>query len=714
MIKHLAFKTLLLISLAVLNACGGGGVSESFSTDGNQTAGISVEGVASRGLLINAPYRVYAAKVPGTTLASGTTGENGEYSFQLKSLPANSSPIVIEVSMGNKTVMLNEAGALLPDGSFPQASKLPPLDFKMRAIIPFSNLNVTETQTFNVTPFSEFVVRMALSATTENSLGKVTDQQIQLSRLFLVNSLGGLDPITTKAANANAVFFTPDQERLMLLLIGMQHIANNSSCTGDPSGVTCVMNNFWSFAQMKVSNDVATFPSASNMKVALGRYITEAKTNMAGRTSDFHRDVRSQVIALETVNSFGVQAAQTAYGLQSFLTDLRTGIVRGADNLANGLKILTNNFDGLVPDENYKLSDLSSAIKNSCSWAKTPDSVSGYGLNCVNGPNFTVTPLAGFANSNYDLRHTVNVANRIYVATGRMSVGRYPVEGLATVQGDLKVFNCPKTQTTNLSNCIAVSEMQVNATMTSNVDISLNKFNSINLDRLAVKVFDGRIRTKSNTIEITGLTLSKTSDINYVSGMGNLTLTNSTGNRVNGRISNLVIRDFPAGHWQAQSKLTSVRIDLDAGISPTAPFSAFTFKFNGSPSVGYAPFMPTTSSNFFLENYNLSITFPNIGTNTINFNQLTHNTADVDIRLTNPSGRFISAKGPLVHVVSKDDWVVSSSGVEITSSSPYSAKIYSDWLSGEFLGNIFSNGDQIGAILPNGLITANGIEMSLR
>ncbi len=110
----------------------------------------------------------------------------------------------------------------------------------------------------------------------------------------------------------------------------------------------------------------------------------------------------------------------------------------------------------------------------------------------------------------------------------------------------------------------------------------------------------------------------------------------------------------------------------------------------------------------------LSITFPGAGTNQINFNQLTHNTADVDLRLSTPSGRFLTAKGPLVFVPSQDDWVVPSTGIEVTSSSPYSARIYSDWLSGEVLGHIFSNGEQIGAILPNGLITANGIEMSLR
>jgi hypothetical protein len=448
MIKYIVRKVFFLISLVVLNGCGGGGggVADLFPAGENQMVSVSVEGVASRGLLINAPYRVYAAKVPGTTLASGTTGLNGEYSFLLRALPANSSPIVIEVSMGKETVMLNEAGSLLPDGSFPRAVNLPPPAFKMRAIIPLSSMNVTEIQTFNVTPFSEFVVRMALSAATANSLANVTDQHIQLSRLFLVNSLGGLDPITTKATNANAVFFTPDQERLMLLLIGMQHTANNTSCTGDLSAVTCVMNNFWSFAQMKVVNDVATFPAASNLKAVLGRFITAAKTNMAGLTSEFHRNVRSQEIPLETVNSFGVQAAQTAYGLQTFLTDLRTGIVRGADNLASGLKILTNNFDGLVPDENYKLSVLSSVIRNSCTWSNSPDSFSGYGLSCVQGPNFTVTPLAGFANSNYDLRHKMNVAGRTYVAAGRLSLGRYPVEGFATVQSDLQIFNCPTNQ----------------------------------------------------------------------------------------------------------------------------------------------------------------------------------------------------------------------------------------------------------------------------
>jgi hypothetical protein len=261
--------------------------------------------------------------------------------------------------------------------------------------------------------------------------------------------------------------------------------------------------------------------------------------------------------------------------------------------------------------------------------------------------------------------------------------------------------------------------LHVNATMTSDVDIRLNKFNSINLDRFAIKVFDKVVPTKSNTMEITGLTLSKTTDINYVSGMGNMTLTNSTGNRVNGRISNLVIRDFPAGQLYAESKLTSIRIDLNAESSSSAPFLAFPFRFNGSPSYGYLPYMPTTSTNYFLENFNLSITFPGIGTNSINFNQLTSNTADVDIRLSNPSGRFISAKGPLVkgplvNAFLQGDWVVPTAGIEVTSSSPYSAKIYSDWLSGQFVGNIFSNGDQIGAILPNGLITANGIEMSLR
>jgi hypothetical protein len=222
------------------------------------------------------------------------------------------------------------------------------------------------------------------------------------------------------------------------------------------------------------------------------------------------------------------------------------------------------------------------------------------------------------------------------------------------------------------------------------------------------------VAAKSNTMEITGLTLSNTTAINYVSGMGNLSLTNSTGNRINGRISNLVIRDFPAGQLQAQSILTSVRIDLNAETSSDAPFLAFSMRFNGTPSIGYTPNLPTSATNFFLDNYNVSITFPGVGTNNINFNQLTHNTADVDIRLSNPSGRFISAKGPLVFVPNKGDWVIPSTGLEITSSSQYSARIYSDWLSGEFLGNIFNNGDQIGAILPNGLITANGIEMSLR
>lgn len=172
-------RILLIISLSLLAACGGGGTSG--TTGGTATpAATVIKGVASKGVITNGTVTVYAltaSGAKGAQLGTGSTDGSGAYSIAIGSY---SGPVVVEAH-GSYT---DEATGLI---------KTVPAATPLRAAL----AGASGTVTLPVTPLTELAVQQA---------GTLTAANISAAN-SLVSSSFKLDIIATVPVAATAAAF---------------------------------------------------------------------------------------------------------------------------------------------------------------------------------------------------------------------------------------------------------------------------------------------------------------------------------------------------------------------------------------------------------------------------------------------------------------------------------------------------------------------------
>jgi hypothetical protein len=224
---------LTLVAAASLTACGGGGSDTSTGTPSTSTKGISLQGVASKGLMANADVKVHPIRADGsvdtaTVLASATTDATGRYTLSFDGTAAQ--PYVIRVSAkadGSTTHLDEVTGTAQPL----------PAGFAMRTLFMPAQTG-TATASASITPFSE----MAVSA-AERATGGVTATNAAQA-VSTVTQLLGFDPTTVTAKTADTAS-SDDEKKLAVMLAAVSKMAASDQlgCTTGSGGdkTTCVV-----------------------------------------------------------------------------------------------------------------------------------------------------------------------------------------------------------------------------------------------------------------------------------------------------------------------------------------------------------------------------------------------------------------------------------------------------------------------------------------
>lgn len=267
---HRLVLPLTLVAAACLTACGGGGSDA--VTPATTTSSISLDGVASKGLMANADVKVHPVRADGgvdtaIVLASATTDTSGHYSLSFNGTAAQ--PYVIRVSAkadGSTTHLDEVTGTAQPL----------PVGFAMRTLFTPTQTG-TATASASITPFSE----MAVSA-AERATGGVTAANAAQA-VSTVTQLLGFDPTTVTARSAGTAS-TDDEKKLVVMLAAVSKMAASDQlgCTTGDGGdkTTCVVGKLAASASassLKLSSSGAS--SSGDVSSALSTALTAVLTD---------------------------------------------------------------------------------------------------------------------------------------------------------------------------------------------------------------------------------------------------------------------------------------------------------------------------------------------------------------------------------------------------------------------------------------------------
>lgn len=218
-----------LFAAGLLSACGGGGSSPVVET----TASVSLNGVASKGLMAGALVTAHAVNadgsIDGTALAGPVeTGANGSYTLSFTATKDKPYVIRVAAKADGSTTHLDELTG---------TAQALPAGFTMRTLFIPTTTGALSTSA-SVTPFSEMTVAAAQRATGGLTAANAA-QAIQV-----ISTLLGFNPTTvtpTSVASASG----PAQQQMAVLLTAVSQLANSGGlgCTtgSDGAKVQCVV-----------------------------------------------------------------------------------------------------------------------------------------------------------------------------------------------------------------------------------------------------------------------------------------------------------------------------------------------------------------------------------------------------------------------------------------------------------------------------------------
>jgi hypothetical protein len=162
-------------------------------------------------------------------------------------LTANSNPIIVEVVTTADTKFCDETKPLV-GGKF-DCTGSAGAGTVIRSTLP----DLSKTSVTHVTPFSEMAVAAAAST------GSLTPATLAVGQATVQESLG-FNPMTVKPVNAGESM-DANQTKMMTLLSAVMLDAKLNTCTGDTSGMKCMIDRLNEGAKLTLNAGAYTAPS---------------------------------------------------------------------------------------------------------------------------------------------------------------------------------------------------------------------------------------------------------------------------------------------------------------------------------------------------------------------------------------------------------------------------------------------------------------------
>ena len=681
------FKTLLLLPIIFLiTSCGGGGGNSTASTA--TTGSLSISGVAAKGAFIGAYVQAYEV-VNGLLVAIGSpvqTDTDGSYT--ISSLSSTTNPIVVKVITNTSTTMRDETQAPGSDGKFPLASNAPAAGTEMRTAL--SSLD-TSTEV-HITPFTEMAVAAAVSSggITTSSIAAGQDQVMQLIGLNPFN----VKPITNSNDNNSLL-----QKRMMLYLASVANKAKNTSCTGDASGVSCVLASLNDKVKVTVDSSGNYVPTNAT---ALKSLITDGFTNLTIPSGSpmATLDLTTEKNKVAVVSSSDpVKSAQTAT-LDSFLNVMRSGFntaITLAKKYTDESGVKTGFHTFAVETTKDGFGSVGRVIRN-CYFNSAQLLLCGASTN----------PIRQWDNDDF------NVAGAGNLYTFSYPDGNYDFNG--TVKGVNTGGNLSMLLTATKKDRTKSNQLMSELTMTLSGSGLIQGSSSgiINIDTFNTKAYYVDNPAQYGTVNLSGIKLTDTVATDKLEILAPIVITDypgdvysgtikMTGYRISTNQNQSGIQDWNRpGYWL----FTSAAFDLSVKSAST---NLYSISVTGTQSKDFNSKLPRSSSNDPKANISISAKFSDNVIVSLSTNESTWGTTAVSGRITS-NGNWFQIDFTYVQD-SNGKNVVDSNGIKLTSAGVYSATLTQ--ASNKVNGDIKSGTTKIGEIKDN-VMQINGRELSFK
>jgi hypothetical protein len=512
-----------------------------------------------------------------------------------------------------------------------------------------------------------------------------------------------------------------NQEKLMTLLTAMMVEAksNAGSCTGDSTGVSCLVTTLNSKAAITSNSGAGTYSVTD--AAGLNTYLT-AKTNAlstysaaGGDPGGFIAKVKSNAnvvtASMAVPTAISATDASNRQGLDKFLQAMRTGF-NDAD-----ATIKARNEAAKVRLDKFVFEHVGDGLKVLGDAMDACSSTTGT-LVCTTGGS----SIFSAASSGYTFTYDVTNDGLKVQASGNLMPGsvvsgssayRFTGTVAGTLNSDSGSGSATITATkTKISDSSKMSE--INLIVTGNGIKKDSLSGSVSLSAFTIKAYDQTASsTKWAQISLTGASLSATRP--NVGGLGTLTLvapltfTTSDGDLVSGKINSLIGQEKVTNRPYTGSKdmyPTSVNLSLDLAVKEGALLG---LSLVASQNIdAYNPDLPSTETN--QENGSVLLKFKladNVSAD-LTATKSTYDKTNFDMKITS-NGNWIDLAGKTKRTNSANETL--DGDIVVTSSGPYTANLRKS--SGRIQGEILKSGQQIGVVVDD-VIKVGGVEVSIR
>jgi hypothetical protein len=702
--KKLLLSALTLMSLVACGGGGGGGVASTTST-------VGVSGVASKGLLGKATVNVYAVTngAKGALLGSTITNDVGEYS--VTGLTANSNPIIVEVVTTADTKFCDETKPLV-GGKF-DCTGSAGAGTVIRSTLP----DLSKTSITHVTPFSEMAVAAAAST------GSLTPATLAVGQATVQESLG-FNPMTVKPVNAGESM-DANQTKMMALLSAVMLDAKLNTCTGDASGMKCMIDRLNEGAKLTLTAGAYTAPSMAAAINAPKNNFT-AWTNGATLTKADNSTVAASTITKPS-NSFLTSAATqaatitaatpaavdpvkatTAQGLENFITVMRDGVNSAKDTLDARLKAAELRSDKMIDKGTTEGLDVIDKVAGSCEISSSGSiscpATAGSGASLVNYLKVTGQEKYCFYYPTVDKGVTYTVSGTVGATNTSAGVASGALDATTTT-------NFTGNPCTSTNSNAKLSEVSLALSGTGMKKGSADAKASIT--SLRFKAYDQAagsskwVQIALSNLNVNVIKYDIAKNLTKSSMTGQLAITSSDGDNFTGSINSLntnqVCTDARTP-CNTRSSPTDFDVSLvgavkEGGIFSTQMTASQTFV--GYGETGYKPWLQNSASNPTNGTVTLKFTFvDNVGI-TLTETLTGWNSSNLGVNFTsNGNTLYLTAKGKNKTVGTNEQ--VLDGDITLTSSGVYNAKLR-DGSDKKAVGEVFQGTEQIGNLVSGAL-----------
>lgn len=646
----------------MLVGCGGGS-----NSDSSTASSLSISGVVAKGALIGADVQAYQV-VNGSLVALGSpvkTDANGSYS--LSGLPSTTNPVVVKVTVNSSTTMLDETLTPGGDGKFPLATIPPKAGTVMRTAIQ----NLLSNSEVNITPFTEMAVAAAVS-TGQISASSLAVGQDQMEQLV------GFNPFIVKPiVNANDSNST-SQKTMMAYLASVANSAKTKgpTCSGDPSGVSCVLADLNDKVKGSLDSSGNFIPAnPTGLQKAIQDGFTGLVLPLGSPMAILNLTTLKTAVASPT-QSDPIASMQRA-SLDSFIDVMRTGF-NSADTLINDrvsgakgrIDTLSANTasDGLsAVGRLLKDCQINSTVSNIvCTGNSFTKSGSSYNFSYVEGI-FTYSGAVSASDNSGNVSMLLSATKKITSSSQKVSEFNLSISGQGLVEASTAA--------------------------------------NIKIDKLTAKAYDSATPTQYATIDLSGLTLTVSKADNKQIISAPIVISDYAGDSFAGNFS-VTVYDLTA--TSGYKAITQVGLSLTVKAANSSVIGltidvnqAKTYNMNLAQSSSNNPQLVTSISATLADNVAVKITG----------DETTWGKNIIGARITS-NGNWLQFDATESLDSNSSKYVLPDAGVvKLTSSGAYSATLKKT--KGSITGDLLNGTTKIGSI-SNGILSVNGREVSLK